>query len=191
MEFGQPGVSDRVWILDRIAGTGIFNPTWRWPSALPLVDLVRGEIDDFLAERYYERDHAPWVLLSRKLVVASPIEPAGTNDRGVGVYSNGFLHEHLLAYLRFADPATLGAWYRDCLGREADENGLWHEEAGVTVFATFESETAYFGARGQQTMLNFLVHDLEAMLAQLRDKGADVVLETEDVDGLLNGQRQF
>ncbi len=36
---------------------------------------------------------------------------------------------------------ALGAWYRDCLGLDADENGLWPQEAGLTVFATFESET--------------------------------------------------
>jgi len=68
--------------------------------------------------------------------------------------------------MRAADPAALGAWYRDCLGLDADENGLWQPEAGVTVFATFESETEYFGSRAQQTMLNFRVRDLDAMLAQ-------------------------
>ena len=44
----------------------------------------------------------------------------------------------------------------------------------MKVFATFEAETDYFGARAQQTMLNFRVRDLDAMLAQLRAKGANV-----------------
>lgn len=72
--------------------------------------------------------------------------------------------------MRAADPVSLGAWYRDCLGLDADENGLWRQGAGPTVFATFESETDYFGSRAQQTMLNFRVRDLDAMLAQLRAK---------------------
>ncbi|MGD0685876.1 MAG: hypothetical protein ABSA03_12265 [Streptosporangiaceae bacterium] len=38
-------------------------------------------------------------------------------------------------FMRAADPAALGAWYRDCLGLDADENGLWHQEPGLTVFA--------------------------------------------------------
>ena len=63
-------------------------------------------------------------------------------------------------FMRAADPAALGAWYRDCLGLDADENGLWRQEAGLTVFATFESETDYFGSRTQQAMLNFRVRDL-------------------------------
>jgi predicted enzyme related to lactoylglutathione lyase len=87
-------------------------------------------------------------------------------------------------FMRAADPVSLGAWYRDCLGLDADENGLWRQEAGVTVFATFESETEYFGSRAQQTMLNFRVRDLDAMLAQLRAKGADVAKETQDMEGV-------
>ena len=86
--------------------------------------------------------------------------------------------------MRTADPAALSAWYRDCLGMDADENGLWRQEAGLTVFATFESETGYFGSRAQQTMLNFRVRDLDAMLAQLRAKGADVAKETQDMEGV-------
>jgi hypothetical protein len=54
----------------------------------------------------------------------------------------------------------------------------------VTVFATFEAETEYFGSRAQQTMLNFRVRDLDAMLAQLRAKGADVAKETQDMEGV-------
>ena len=48
-------------------------------------------------------------------------------------------------FLRAVDPATLGAWYRDCLGLDADQNRLWHREAGPTVFTTFESETESSG----------------------------------------------
>jgi predicted enzyme related to lactoylglutathione lyase len=87
-------------------------------------------------------------------------------------------------FMRAADPVALGAWYRDCLGMDADENGLWRQEAGLTVFATFESETDYFGSRAQQAMINFRVRDLDAMLAQLRAKGADVTAETQDMEGV-------
>src|SRR5690349_23441353 len=93
--------------------------------------------------------------------------------RGIGGY-----------FLRAADPAALSAWYRECLGLDVDENGLWRAEAGPTVFATFESDTDYFGSRAQQTMLNFRVGDLDAMLAQLRARGADVVEESEEMEGV-------
>ena len=86
--------------------------------------------------------------------------------------------------MRSADPAALSAWYRDCLGLEIDENGAWRQGAGVTVFATFEAETDYFGSREQQTMLNFRVGDLDAMLEQVRAKGGDVAEETQDMEGV-------
>ncbi len=96
--------------------------------------------------------------------------------------------EHVLGiggyFLRAADPAALGAWYRDCLGLDVDANGLWQPEPGPTVFAAFDSDTDYFGSRTQQTMLNFRVRDLEAMLAQLRAAGADVADDTQDMDGV-------
>ena len=87
-------------------------------------------------------------------------------------------------FIRAADPAALKAWYRECLGLDTDENGLWGQRDGPTVFATFESETDYFGSREQRTMLNFRVRDLDAMLAQLRAKGADVAEETQDLEGV-------
>ena len=87
-------------------------------------------------------------------------------------------------FVRAADPEALTAWYRDCLGLDVDENGLWSQSAGQTVFAAFELETDYFGSRDQRTMLNFRVRDLEAMLAQLRSAGADVAAETQDMEGV-------
>jgi len=87
-------------------------------------------------------------------------------------------------FLRAVDPEALGEWYRACLGLDADEHGLWHQAAGPTVFATFESETDYFGSRTQQAMLNFRVRDLDAMLAQLRDFGANVDHDTQVMEGV-------
>jgi predicted enzyme related to lactoylglutathione lyase len=87
-------------------------------------------------------------------------------------------------FIRATDPEALNEWYTECLGLDADENGLWRQGTGPTVFATFETETDYFGSRAQQTMLNFRVRDLDAMLAQLRDKGADVAKETQDMPGV-------
>src|SRR5947209_14834528 len=60
-------------------------------------------------------------------------------------------------FLRATDPVALGAWYRECLGLDADEMGLWSPDAGPTVFATFEAATDYFGSRDQQVMIHFRV----------------------------------
>ncbi|MFG2949453.1 VOC family protein [Streptomyces adustus] len=87
-------------------------------------------------------------------------------------------------FMRATDPVALSAWYRECLGLDVDDNGVWHQGSGPTVFATFAADTDYFGSRAQQAMLNFRVGDLEAMLAQLRAQGADVAKETQDMEGV-------
>jgi NAD(P)-dependent dehydrogenase (short-subunit alcohol dehydrogenase family)/predicted enzyme related to lactoylglutathione lyase len=123
---------------------------------------------------------APWLPATAESLAwsqpaRSPSWQDGAMERVIGIGGH---------FMRAADPAALGAWYRDCLGLDADENGLWRQEAGPTVFATFESGTEYFGSRAQQTMLNFRVRDLDAMLAQLRAQGADVAEETQDMEGV-------
>ena len=96
--------------------------------------------------------------------------------------------EHVLGiggyFLRAKDPAAQTAWYRDCLGLDVDEHGLFQQAAGPTVFAAFEHDSDYFGSREQQSMLNVRVRDLTAMLAQLRAVGADVDEQTQEMDGV-------
>jgi predicted enzyme related to lactoylglutathione lyase len=87
-------------------------------------------------------------------------------------------------FIRAQDPAALAAWYRDSLGLRADDDGEWHQEPGPTVFATFEAGTDYFGAGPQSAMVNFRVRDLDAMLAQLRARGAEVVDDVQVMDGV-------
>ena len=87
-------------------------------------------------------------------------------------------------FMRASDPTALAAWYRDALGLETDQYGSWQQQSGPTVFAPFESDTEYFGSSDQQTMLNFRVRDLDAMLAQLRETGATVASEIQDMDGV-------
>ena len=81
--------------------------------------------------------------------------------------------------------AALTAWYRDCLGLDADANGLWRQEAGPTVFATFESETDYFGVPRPADHAQLPgPRPGDAWPAQLRSKGADVAVETQDMEGV-------
>jgi predicted enzyme related to lactoylglutathione lyase len=87
-------------------------------------------------------------------------------------------------FLRARDPEALGAWYRDVLGLDADETGVWRQEPGTTVFATFSADSDHFGSRQQQTMLNLRVRDLDAMLAQVRAAGATVADDVQEMDGV-------
>lgn len=78
-------------------------------------------------------------------------------------------------FFRATDPAGLAAWYEANLGIPSmDNEWSWTQQAGPTVFAPFPTDTDRFGGLEQQTMLNFRVDDLDAMLEQLRAAGATV-----------------
>jgi histidinol-phosphatase len=71
-------------------------------SPLPLVELVRGELDAFLAERFYLWDHAPWILLVEEAGGRFTDRTGGhAGDRGGGLYSNANLHSELLVALGY------------------------------------------------------------------------------------------
>jgi predicted enzyme related to lactoylglutathione lyase len=87
-------------------------------------------------------------------------------------------------FLRSRDPARLTAWYRDVLGLDFSEYGEWTQQAGPTVFAAFPDDSDYFGSATQQAMVNFRVTNLDAMLAQLRAAGANVVDDEQVMEGV-------
>jgi fructose-1,6-bisphosphatase/inositol monophosphatase family enzyme len=71
-------------------------------SPLPLVELVRGDVDAFLAERYHLWDHAPWILLVQEAGGRFTDRTGGhAGDQGGGLYSNATLHSQLLTALRY------------------------------------------------------------------------------------------
>ncbi|WP_185447646.1 inositol monophosphatase family protein [Kribbella qitaiheensis] len=71
-------------------------------SPLPLVELVRGETDAFLVERYYVWDHAPWILLVEEAGGRFTDRAGGhAADQGGGLYSNANLHSRLLTALHY------------------------------------------------------------------------------------------
>ncbi|WP_165553666.1 inositol monophosphatase family protein [Kribbella capetownensis] len=71
-------------------------------TPLPLIDLVRGELDAFLVERYHLWDHAPWILLVEE-AGGRFTNPTGghAGDQGGGLYSNTNLHTQLLRALDY------------------------------------------------------------------------------------------
>ena len=86
-------------------------------------------------------------------------------------------------FFRARDPASLSQWYRDHLGVTPVPSNYdelpWRQEAGPTTFAPFPETTAYFGDAGKLWMINFRVHNLDAMVAQLRAVGISVELDPQ------------
>jgi catechol 2,3-dioxygenase-like lactoylglutathione lyase family enzyme len=91
-------------------------------------------------------------------------------------------------FFKSADIAKLGAWYRDHLGIEINENSAnftWRGDdgsPGMTVLGLFAKDDTYFGNGTASFMINYRVDDLNAMLAQLRAAGVTVDDKVEDHD---------
>jgi predicted enzyme related to lactoylglutathione lyase len=95
-------------------------------------------------------------------------------------------------FFKASDSKSLGAWYRDHLGIPVDPlyGGAtfeWREKeqpdnVGMTVWSAFASTTKYFEPSVAPFMINYIVDDLDAMLAQLRAAGATVDEKVDDND---------
>lgn len=103
---------------------------------------------------------------------AAKHEPGGTEMEMEKVTGIGGL------FFRAHDPKALGEWYQQHLGislRPTSEGAsVWEQEAGPTVFSPFPETTKYFGDPNKVWMINFRVHDIDKMVAQLRTAGIEV-----------------
>ena len=89
-------------------------------------------------------------------------------------------------FFRSENPNELARWYEEHLGIDRDPEfsgkAFVAGDGDVTVWALFQAETSYFGAREKQSMVNYRVSDLDAMLAQLREAGVDVDDRVEEIE---------
>jgi len=88
-------------------------------------------------------------------------------------------------------PEKLYAWYEKHLGlqRQAQEAVVFNwrqaddpEKAGMTVWSIFPKDTKYFDPSRSSFMMNFIVEDLDGLLAALREEDVEVDPRREDYD---------
>lgn len=85
-------------------------------------------------------------------------------------------------FFKAKNPTALSAWYQNTLGIDIESWGgaffrwstLDKSESTGTVWAPFPEDSGYFAPSQKPFMLNFIVDDLDAMLAQLRAAGVAV-----------------
>lgn len=91
-------------------------------------------------------------------------------------------------FFRAKDPKQLGDWYRQHLGFELQPWGgvvfPWKRaDTGAdaySIWSPFAEDSEYFKPSDKAYMLNLRVDDLDAMLAQLRADGCQVLDRRED-----------
>jgi predicted enzyme related to lactoylglutathione lyase len=89
------------------------------------------------------------------------------------------------AFFRARDPEALVAWYAEHLGVPVQPDGyvVFEESRSAHVWAPFREDTDYWPAE-KAAMVNFIVSNLDAMLAQLREAGVEVDEKVEDLEGV-------
>ena len=92
-------------------------------------------------------------------------------------------------FFKAEDPKALAAWYERVLGVPVASWGgavfRWKEldvKGAGTVWSPFSATTKYFAPSEKPFMFNFVVTDLDAMLAQVRAAGATVVGDVANED---------
>ncbi len=92
-------------------------------------------------------------------------------------------------FFRSDDPERLYGWYEKHLGLARHPGGPvifpWRQAdhpdtAAMTVWSLFPRDTDYFGPTKPAFMVNYIVDDIDGMLADLRAAGAQVDDRRED-----------
>jgi predicted enzyme related to lactoylglutathione lyase len=86
-------------------------------------------------------------------------------------------------FFKTKDVEKLKQWYFDNLGLEPDNEGYiyfkWAKQIqtkkAYTLWGPFKEDTKYFEPSPHPFMVNFVVDDLESVLADLREKGVEVI----------------
>ena len=93
-------------------------------------------------------------------------------------------------FFKSKDPDKLAAWYRTQPGLDVEDwGGVKFQEAeradlnpkreSYLTWSPFEEDSDYFRPSDKPYMINFRVHDLDALLAELRREGVQVEEKTD------------
>lgn len=90
-------------------------------------------------------------------------------------------------FFKCQDPEAIKTWYATHLGLQTDKYGTtfeWREthnpdQKGYTAWNPFAQTTTYFAPSTKDFMINFRVHDLEALVEELKTQGVTILDDIE------------
>jgi len=94
-------------------------------------------------------------------------------------------------FFKSKDPAGLLNWYRDVIGLELQDWGgvllfpqaMADHPGAATVFSPFKQDTKYFEPSTKDFMINFVVDDLEGVLASCAKHGVEAKVMPDEPNG--------
>jgi predicted enzyme related to lactoylglutathione lyase len=92
-------------------------------------------------------------------------------------------------FFKCQDPEKMKEWYKTHLGFDVTDYGVqfsWKQEGdskeGYTLWSPFPDKTKYFEPSTKDFMINYRVHDLEALVIELKKEGVTVLDNVETYD---------
>jgi catechol 2,3-dioxygenase-like lactoylglutathione lyase family enzyme len=89
-------------------------------------------------------------------------------------------------FFKAADPQAVRDWYARVLGFDIQEWGgvIWpHPSIGHGNWSVFEATTQYYDPSTAPFMVNFIVDDLDGVLAKARDEGVAPLDQQDEIYG--------
>jgi len=92
-------------------------------------------------------------------------------------------------FFKAKDPKTLAAWYRDMLGLPLEAWGgaaLRYDPAKhppSVGWNAFPSTSKYFAPSGADFMIDYVIDDMDALLARLKAKDVAILKQSDDENG--------
>ena len=91
-------------------------------------------------------------------------------------------------FFKSGDPDRLSGWYREQLGISGGAEGILFKWRPVetpdvehcTVWSVFPANTRYFDPSAAPFLINYIVDDLDALLAKLDRSGPNAEIKRED-----------
>ncbi len=86
-------------------------------------------------------------------------------------------------FFKCKDPNKIKEWYKTHLGLDTNDYGAtfeWRQDEdptknGSTTWSPFAETTKYFEPSAKDFMINYRVHNLEALVEQLKTEGVTIV----------------
>lgn len=90
-------------------------------------------------------------------------------------------------FFKCKDPDAVKSWYKKHLGFNTDEWGTnfeWRQgdktdKKGFTQWSPFPKDTDYIEPSKKEFMINYRVHDIEALVKELKKEGVTILDEIE------------
>jgi predicted enzyme related to lactoylglutathione lyase len=95
-------------------------------------------------------------------------------------------------FFKCNDPAKMKEWYKTHLGFSIEQYGAkfdWKDgtdttNKGYTLWSPFSEKTKYFEPSAKDFMINYRVHDIEALVAELKKEGVTILDEITAYEGM-------